>query len=708
MFYEDYFTRIVDINDFNEKPYKTKISGINKDSKATYLFQDCFANHVDFDNPFVDEITYDSTHNATREVQRDTLSSYFINKIYSPPTILNYDNDEEIDFDIFVEQLIENSYSLTKSPHYNLGSNRQRFLVGNVGEGKSALTKKVISEIARNFATANTKRTICCIYINFEDHYNYGSYPAPIQNSFLEIFYQNIKEKVEQHIDISELCNLSNIKNEPYIVIKRLLQHLKDNGIQLIVFLDNIDFYHYYYARYSYFEEYYIEQDRAINDNIMWLYSLFSKQGKLGDQGLNILFSIRSYVYEDIVANMNGTDTEIDTTKAYRIKLLDENEVVESRIELLKAAINIIVKENLQRGQKLEEYLVELRAFFFSKNPLDLTANETSPIKQIYKIGQHGYRTLVQFFSSLNIAYTDIELLDRFFNRQVSSLILMYYTNLYQRYSQEKEHFPNLFLNDCVISYRPEFKNAHMGHQHTYWLKYFILKYIVNEGVVKFQKIIDVFHTIGGYDLHLVKHVVGSLGTANEFRCIYYCVSESPSNIYARKLRATERGKYFFEKVDGHEVALDIRYLEVITEDKWLSIPSFLAKEFYDVNSDYSHLFKTGKEYIDISIDKIVSKTKSSLIFLKLLKESYRTEIERNKKELHAILASKDMIPDLETIINQELISSSEILLANFKRDVTSQIKEIKDFRDEIVSDERIGNLLKEYYSNPTDKKKVR
>ena len=68
MFYKNYFTRIEDSNDFRSETYKRKIATNLDNEKAKNLFQDCFSNHVDFDNPFIESLTYDESPNATRYI----------------------------------------------------------------------------------------------------------------------------------------------------------------------------------------------------------------------------------------------------------------------------------------------------------------------------------------------------------------------------------------------------------------------------------------------------------------------------------------------------------------------------------------------------------------------------------------------------------------------------------------------------------------
>jgi hypothetical protein len=712
MFYDEYFTRIEDATGFDKNKYNKKVEAFITDEKAKNLFEDCFSHHVDFDNPLINKLILnkeeeDNDDDKTRYIERDVLSAYFINHIYKAPQISKFTTNEEVEYENFVNNIAESAYSENILNNFSLGSNRLRFLVGEVGEGKSALTKKVLSTIEQNKSNYCKEYKICNIYINFEDLYNYGEKPILLQNDFPRKLYSIIKENVKHYVDIEVISNSMNPEEEPLLAIKMMLEYLKSNSIRLILYIDNIDFYHYYYSKYSYYEQYDEKQNESIDNNILWLYAFFTKKGLLGDQGLNILLSVRNYVYEDIIMKTNGTDTEINTTKAYKIKLVDESEVLYSRIQLLEQAVELI-NTSRTKNLKIEEFLQEIKTIIFFESMDGIDISDNSPVKIIYKIGQHGYRTLVHFFSSLNVAYLDFELIDRFLKKQVSSLVLLYYTNMYKKYTQQKEHFPNLFLNDCIVSYKSEFQDAHKEHKHTYWLKYFILKIIVEKPNIKVQKIIDIFCKKGNYDKHLVLHIIGSLETANEFRCIECDTDTASNNIMHRKLKATKRGMYLFESTNKVEQCFNISYLQIIVEDRWLSIPNLIINDFYDKELDYSYLYTTGKHYIDKSIEHTTKKAKSSLIFLKLLNDSYIAEIESSKKELHEFLTMNNLVPNLSKA-SDSIIKNTEDIIRSFKRDRDLyKVKDLKNILEFINDRDDIVEFFKDYHNDLDIDSKVR
>ena len=60
-----------------------------------------------------------------------------------------------------------------------------------------------------------------------------------------------------------------------------------------------------------------------------------------------------------------------------------------------------------------------------------------------------------------------------------------------------------------------------LTHRHSYWLKYLLLKTInSSEEPTRVGDIIEMFVNCGGYEEHLVRHVLGSLASENEFYCL--------------------------------------------------------------------------------------------------------------------------------------------------------------------------------------------
>lgn len=599
-------------------------------------------------------------------------------------------------------EFVESSFATKdSSDRFNLGTNRLRFIVGNIGEGKSAFIQKLISVIYTRRNDIDNEYRLLTVYFNIEEKYHYKYEPEPLKDTFLLHLFEKICEEIKSRMDFTvDLTEISGINpcNNPILYMKLLISLLKEQKVRLLLFIDNLDFYHYYYARYSFFPEYNKQQEKVINDNIMWLLSVFNTGENLGQMGLNVLIATRGYVYENIVSKSDAARTDINTAEAIRISTPSEQVVISTRLELLSRAIDVVVKNQPGTKHDFKTILNELRYRLIAEK---FEMAQESPIKIINRLGQHGNRSLVSFFSSLNLTYLDFELIDRFFVRQVSALYILYFNNMHKKYTQRQNHFPNLFLVDCVVMDEKNFPDAHRPHMHTYWLKYFILKFIVKKNRVKFSEIMDLFHSIGGYDDHLVRHVTGSLCTANEFRCAEIDYGEATKNIDSYKIRPTERGRFFFEKRRDIDVCFDFEYLEVVVDDRWLCFPNPFIKSVYIPGMEYSYLYTTGNSYINASIDSVLVKANSILHFLKVLETSLIIEIQQNKPNLYSILQEYELIPDFD-LINNHIIATAENIMASLKKDSASSypISKLNELRENLKNDDSLQKFLEQYYES--------
>ena len=555
MKYSDYFLRGQDSRNFTPALYRKKISSDSQTTKEKSLFEDCFSQHVDFSSHDIEELKVNDG-SKSRYIKRDTLSAYFINKIYEPPVLLDYNSQSPLisevegnenlsdTYQTFFQEAAESSFADTSDHSTNLGSNRVRYVVGDVGEGKSAFLKKVECDFAKQKNSLDETFTVICVYMDLEQHYNYGRSPKSLKKTFVVNLYQRIERTIKNLEDVVFPKNMESINpsKNPRSALAQLCRYLKDSGIRLVVIIDNLDFYHYYYTRYAYIEEYHKKQEESVENNIKWLKSEITASGKLGHLGLNFIVAVRRYIYEDILANSYGTDTDKDTSRAISLSLTSDERVIASRFLLLGDAITTITKSKPRAGVELREVLTALSYQLWGVR-IDNEKSDIGSLKTISLLGQHGHRSLVSFMSSLHFSYLDKELVDRFLIRRISSLMTLYYNNTRLKYSQEEEHFPNIFLNDCVVSHNDKFPEAHKAHEHTYWLKYFIMKVVVASSGMTLNQIIELFHIKGGYKEHLVRHAVGSLCTTNEFACLHVDPSQYSKQYIFRQLLPTLRGK---------------------------------------------------------------------------------------------------------------------------------------------------------------------
>jgi len=660
--YDKYFQRVQDSEYFDKRLYSQAIRSSSKNQKALNLFKDCFSNHTDFAAPYTNELIFED-HSTKRYIQKDNLSAYFINKVYQPPNIFDYDSGEEIEYEDFVDEFAEPSFYQGQDSRFVLGSNRIRYVVGDVGQGKSAFMKSIYCSLVRKMSEADGEYKVVSVYIDLERRFHYADKPIPLKELFETYLFEKLIEQTcaqYEDFDLTEIFKI-NSSNDRLLAIKLLISMAKDQGVRFLVYIDNLDFYHYYYARYSYFENGYAQQEESIIENIMWLRSILISPECLGHLGLNILIAARSHVYEEIVSCVQGVETEVDTTQAVFLEHTPEEVVIGSRLELFSQAIEVVYFNRPGSEKSLLEFFTQIKIHLLGEKITE--GDNPTPFKVIYKLGQHGHRSLVQFLASLNLDHFDEDLFERFFERKISSLYILYFNKMFKRYTQEKDHFPNMFLVDCTVMNGSKFPEAHQPHLHTYWLKYFVLKYIYSKkNGVKLSDILEIFRDKGGYDDHLVRHVVGSLCTSNEFRCAQVDQEHLDRPFEGRRIRATERGRMLFRDVEGIELCFEFEYLGTVIDDRWLSYPKPFFSQLSHPNSNYGHLFMTGREYSQGSLSSLHKKSREVLYFLRTLDAAYQIEIKERKSGLHSILADEGLIPDFSRIRNRSLNSIRKLL----------------------------------------------
>lgn len=278
-FYRDFFKRVEDADDFPSLLYKQKITPKRRNTKEDRLFMDCFSNHIEYHDHTRKTLVCNKESSSLRFINQDILSAYFINEIYEVPDILDFesysdtDNKDEnvpIKYHKYLKDISQNSITEDGSGQFDLGSNALRFVVGDIGIGKSAFLKKLICDIeSNNFSDAYT---VVPVYMNLEEIFNIESKPTPLKDEFDKKLFYRIVESVKNKISNFKIECINYIvpQEDDCLAIKQLIAELKQKKIRLIIFIDNLDFYHYYNARYSFFEEYEHDQEQIINDNIIW------------------------------------------------------------------------------------------------------------------------------------------------------------------------------------------------------------------------------------------------------------------------------------------------------------------------------------------------------------------------------------------------------------------------------------------------------
>ncbi len=574
--YKDFFIRPMNLSTgYNDEYYTKSINPIRTKEPITKKYQDlfgkCFSHHVE-PKAFLTSVScrelifLEEDAKSDKFFEDDNLSAYFIANHYTPPTLQAYDaiddNAEYEDFQNYTYQefrknILARPWQPFKKEPEQLGSNVVRYLIGDIGKGKSTLATYLYSDIKRNFALYDNYLDIIPIYINVDFENESTSFSKPINPKiyFFEKLYEKAYKAIESHttresnkIDLTHFELTCENQIQAVDRLKKLIKFIARRQCRLFFIIDNLDRFQYYHARYAFFEEGSNAMEKSV-EGLIWLINECTpsfSDSSLGHAGIGIVFIMRKYVYNYMEGSVDHTtDRDAPVTSIFEIQPVAFWDIINSRTMLLVDALRIINNKlnNEDTKHNLEKYITITKK-------LENT-HENAILMQVSRLGHHGYRSLVDFISSLSIDVRNEILFERFFEKQVHSLLILYITNLRYKYTQRANHSPNLFLNDSVISYtKKDYQviSAHSSHKHTYWLKYFILKYIVKNNGASAIDIIEEFNEFYPNEENLIKHILGSLCTSNEFGCaevpLSYC-----QNTDRLQIKPTTRAKELYKNI---------------------------------------------------------------------------------------------------------------------------------------------------------------
>lgn len=688
------------------------------DIKLLNLYRDCFSPHVtDYFGAPRDAIKISKQND--RIVAADNLTHVFLHSYYNAPDVFQSASskpkeDSRLTFKEFRERITTNPIDATSNSNFDLGTNKVSYLIGDVGVGKSTFISRLIMDFVDVMPVDEDGFWVVPILYDFEIRHKEGSKLKDINDSFWADLYSLIYQTISSNTKLNNQSMLDEIAINPKSPdggfhrelihhLRQLFHHLANRKIRLILIFDNLDRYHFHYTKYSFFEDYADEQFTSVKSNIAVLVNMFDKKD-LWKSGLCVLFACRRYLY-DYLSNFDGATPKDNHFGVFQLSRASAGAVVASRLNLFEAAVKVVHPVvSATKSDNFKDYLSQLKGLLVIENTAAVFRQIESPVLEaLARIGHNGYRSLVKFLASLSLQYNNSDAIERLLVKQPHLLILLYIANNHQRYSQDQSHFPNLFLNDCVVSSDREFLQVHKTHEHTYWLKYFILKYLlVGEKENDFHTTEDIhqlFSGSGRYEEHLVNLALGSLCTTGEFSCIEINYSTSNS-VKDCRLTLTERGKYLvghdsklFSTTKPIDFCFNFHYLQLIIDDKLLAIPKQWYKKIFS-NFQYGYLYLPdaghGGGYGDAAYRVVSSKIEATLYFLKILEASLEFE-KCLKKNLFEELAEKSILPSFNAI-NLEFLSTAEKLLTVFRHQ--EKIKPIIDLEKELRYDNKFDDFF--------------
>ncbi|MBF0270730.1 MAG: hypothetical protein HQL98_01470 [Magnetococcales bacterium] len=671
--YKDLFLRLLDkLNSPTLQEYRETItsSSAKLDSRQwSKLFTNCFSHHV---RP---TIGYSKTLQVNDQdeniIAEDNLAKFFISETYIPPgvyrTVSKEDQiiSEELSYQEFLKSITANPIT-TNNLKNIFGTNRISYLLGEPGEGKSIFATRVVNDVFG--MDLNDGFKLFPVKFDVKDEYLGREVYKDINDQFYVELIKKIESTLFSVLGIYYDINISR-QNSPQPYFIALVSRMMQDKYRLIILIDNLDIYHYRFSKYSFFDKEFICQSERFGNNISNLIDIFDQNGAFGQLGLCVLFFCRTYLYFILTKRSSDSQKSINGTY-YKLKQSPLKDVVDSRIKLLSEAIKAIQKANNNKSELFSDVLGQIGVI------LTISAEGFSEpsMQAIYNMCHHRYRSLIEFLGKLSFDKEAFIICKRLFNEYPSLLVMLYVLNFKKRYTQANEHFPNIFLVDATISPEMNFTEWHKPHQHTYWLKYLILKYVVtsynNNDKVRASDVVSMFCDLGRFQREFVLLALGSLCTSNEYKCIEIDYSTYTKNISALDffLLPTERGMYLLGKdtkvfPNVSEFCFSFNYLELVTDDYQLAIPRDSYKEELYANN-YKHIIDS--EEFGFRAKKLIGDKIKAVYYLYCALFIDLTEEKKLRSGLFAVLDAKNITPNI-TDIKNELFRSIRRLMAKIR-----------------------------------------
>lgn len=359
-----------------------------------------------------------------------------------------------------------------------------------------------------------------------------------------------------------------------------------------------------------------------------------------------------------------------------------------------------ISKIEIKQPGKAKDYLSHLeiieRAFVSS-----FTSKKINSLNTIKALTHHGTRSFIDFLGSIRIDYrSQYELVKRLFDEQPHNLLRLYITNVKKRYAQFNNHFPNIFLVDAVISPDEEFKeDAHFGHWQTYWLKYLLLKYIVNlkhKGeIATYPRLHEHFVVSCGYEEHVLNLTLGSLNAVNTFRCIE--VDETIVNSGdCIRIKSTQRGDRLISIDAAREFCFDFDYLQFVIDDPQMSFPLAWSHKIY-ADTDIGYMMSAANVYTTGLSNYLKIKAESVIYFLHILKHSAQFELKTRLSQDPEI---SGLLPDFDEVFQNIFATYKELISLHVQRG-SEEYNKLEYLHKELINDaSKFTNFFADYAEN--------
>ena len=638
------------------------------EKKFRVLFRDIFGHHVQLDSTQRTGQDADLLEgDKKRLIEQDEVSAIFREKFLTGFQISETSNESEEDVrnNLLedwreIEEVCDPSIAFPYRKSKGYGNNRLSLIVGNGGQGKSLLLTKIISKVGIETQTRATGKMLS-VYVNMESAWikdSDGSFKT-IDEDFWKLVYERLKGEVPRG-DVTKSLreHIASISTDSLVSyelkIRDVCRILPEYGYYAVIVIDNIDRYHFSEVRHSFFDKYSSRLSDSIHRNISRVISKFNDLDALGRISATIIVVCRRSVYEHLIQSADGSDPNDNRLKGYSVfQVLEPTSqlIIEPRLATLKFIVDREIEVKRLNQADIEACNLALKVLNATiarkEGEVSHDGLRADVFDLLLDLSHQGPRGVIQYLSEFEFdVRKNSEAIERVFHTQPRNLLRLYVSNCRKRYSQNQNHFPNIFLVDCNIDPHPDFPLAYRQHRQTYWLKWIVLRLIdlAPGHRISFHDLHALLHSKLGYEDHLIRLVIGSLSTPNKSGCI--SVSYPNHSINSRELSLTRRAKALTREkhskvLSGIPFCFSFDYLQMVSDDPLIAYPKQWADDIVPADISLAYTLRERDEYHKAALEYLRKKMPASLVFLQVLESSWERE--------------KNFISDLGDVVVQKV-----------------------------------------------------
>lgn len=694
---------------------------LRPEKRFRVLFHDIFGHHVQLDSTVRTGADADLLEgDRKRLIEQDEVSAIFRERFLTGFRISETSNESEEDVKNNlledwqeIEEICDPSVAFPYRKSKGYGNNRLSLIVGNGGQGKSLLLTKLVSKVGIETQHRAAGRMLPA-YVNMESAWSKdsdGSFKA-IDEEFWKLLYDRLTAEVPRgdatktlREHIAEISKDALLSYE--LRIRDVCRILPDHGFYALIVIDNVDRYHFSEVRHSFFDEYTSRLTDSIHHNISKMISKFNDLDALGRISATVIVACRRSVYEHLIQAADGSDPNDNRLKGYSVfQILEPTShlIIAPRLGTLKFIIDREIEVKRLAPSDIDACTLALNTLRATIERKDGEVSHDGLRADVFDLlldlSHQGPRGVIQFLSEFEFDIRkNSEAIERVFHTQPRNLLRLYVSNCRKRYTQNQNHFPNIFLVDCDVDPHPDFPLAYKKHRQTYWLKWIVLRLIDQAPGqrISFGELHELLHSKLGYEDHLIRLVVGSLSTPNKSGCV--AVAYPNHSINSRELSLTRRAKALTREthskvLPGIPFCFSFDYLQLVADDPLMSYPKQWADQIVTNEIGLDYTLREKDEYHRSALQYLRKKMPSSLVFLQVLESSWARE--RNFISDLGEAKVTQLAPKFDQV-RKSLLAAFSAILISWPDDREQLLAELTGKSEALLNDESFTSFWEGY-----------